>query len=156
MCLLDWTFPTVWNTSNKLLLWHFADLFSPLGKECYPTHTHRSNRQVLLSFQIGWWAVVPVPRAGILCGKWWHCKWELGRVLQSGSASPRGSVFLWISNCNGKHPLWNVQPADRDLDRWSCSEVSLCWLLDLQEWWDKHFIHIHWPCGCINSLIFKG
>lgn len=49
---------------------------------------------------------------------------NLGGAIYSGSPSDRSPLLLRFPDCNGKHPLWNVQSVDRYLHQRSQREVS--------------------------------
>ena len=40
-----------------------------------------------------------------LCSLRWYCVGELGWPILSRDPSPRGTRFLWLSDCHGEHPL---------------------------------------------------
>lgn len=49
---------------------------------------------------------------------------DLGGAIYSGSPSDRSPLLLRFPDCNGKHPLWNVQSVDQYLHQRSQREVS--------------------------------
>ena len=68
-------------------------------------------------FQVGWnhqlgkWAAFCQACLGILCSFWWYRPGEFGATVFFWSTDPRSKGFLWIPNCYGKHPFWDLFPA---------------------------------------------